>query len=213
MPGESDTATRRRVGRPAQITRTQVVDAAVKVGLDQMSMVSVAAVLGVKHSTLYNHVANRDELLALTTDRLFETAPWPQPGGAETWREDATEFAVCLWRLMRDNPGLSTELARRHTKPIAFDDLCPRYWDAIRSLRSIILQGGLSRIDTIALADVVLEVTYTHGSTGWRSDNHDTTKLKGVDPSIAPALAEMLSMPPEQVLRRKLSLVLRPAAK
>ncbi|MGW9112853.1 TetR/AcrR family transcriptional regulator [Microbacterium sp. NPDC055683] len=202
-------ATRRRVGRPAQITREQVVAAAVSVGIDQLSMVSVAESLGVKHSSLYNHVAGRDEMLALAVDRIFADAPWPEP--TDSWRDDATALAVEVWRLMRAHPGLAGELARRYTTPVALDGLRPHYWAFIGELRATVSRSGLDPVDVIALADIILEVSYAHGTAGWRSDDHDPAALRGADGALRDALAATLSLPPEEMLRRKLALILRGA--
>src|ERR1044071_8708810 len=69
---------------PARVplNRERIVDAAYEVldreGLDRFSMRMVAAELGVAVSALYVHVANKDELLELMYQRLFEQVELPE---------------------------------------------------------------------------------------------------------------------------------------
>lgn len=200
---------RRRVGRPPQITREQVVEAAVRVGIDQLSMVGVAEALGVNHSTLYNHVAGREEMVVLAVDSIFANAPWPEITGS--WEDDATALVVELWRLLRAHPGLEDELAGRYRVSEALEELQPHLWAFVERLRTTVARSGLDPIDVIALADILLEISYAHGAAGWRSDDHDPQTLRGVGGTLRDALAASLSLPPEEMLRRKLALVFRGA--
>jgi AcrR family transcriptional regulator len=70
------------VGRPAQWTRAQITDVALRVadadGLDAVSMRRVAAELGTGAASLYRYVETREDLLDLMTDAMtaeYELAP------------------------------------------------------------------------------------------------------------------------------------------
>lgn len=97
MPGsEKETARRRGAGRPrtAVLSRERIVDAALglidEVGSETFSVNLLAARLGVRPSSLYNHIAGKDDLLAavqeVITDAIdstmFETQPWAEAVGA-----------------------------------------------------------------------------------------------------------------------------------
>jgi AcrR family transcriptional regulator len=73
----------RRRGRPASLSRDQVVDAAVRlaerVGLDQFTMDQLASELGVAPMTAYHHVASRAELAGLVVERLLNRVELPDP--------------------------------------------------------------------------------------------------------------------------------------
>jgi AcrR family transcriptional regulator len=73
----------RRPGRPASITRTDVVDAALRlaaqVGLDRFTMTQLAEELGVAPMTAYHHVANRTELVQLVVEELVSRVEIPGP--------------------------------------------------------------------------------------------------------------------------------------
>src|SRR5215471_13622158 len=73
----------------------QVVRAALvlldEVGLDELTMRRLAERLGVKAASLYRHVRNKDELLALLGDEISAEIPLPRSSG--TWREQLTQSA------------------------------------------------------------------------------------------------------------------------
>ena len=78
-------------GRPAQLSREQIVAAALGLDLETLTMRALAQRLGVTHSTLYGWVANRAELLdlisAVTVEKTIPTAD-PLDGDWRTWLAD-----------------------------------------------------------------------------------------------------------------------------
>jgi AcrR family transcriptional regulator len=75
----------------AGLSRERIVDAAIALterdGAEALTMRRLAGELGVEAMSLYNHVANRQELLAAIGDRILEPlrdvpldAPWPECG-------------------------------------------------------------------------------------------------------------------------------------
>jgi TetR/AcrR family tetracycline transcriptional repressor len=86
-------------GRPRQKRRTldqaQVVRAALalldEVGLDELTMRRLAERLDVKAASLYRHVRNKEELLALLGDEISAEIPLPRVDG--TWREQLVQSA------------------------------------------------------------------------------------------------------------------------
>jgi AcrR family transcriptional regulator len=86
----------RRRGRPQRISRESIVAAALQVGdPGALRMSDVAKALDVGPAALYNHVRDRDELLALMAARIMEETDYddfePNPGA--TWQEWVTAFA------------------------------------------------------------------------------------------------------------------------
>jgi AcrR family transcriptional regulator len=59
-------APRRGRGRPATITRDQIVRAATRIGLDDLTVQAVADELGVTRAAIYHYVDGADDLLRLT---------------------------------------------------------------------------------------------------------------------------------------------------
>ena len=89
---------RRRKRQP--LDQAQVVRAALglldEVGLDELTMRRLAERLGVKAASLYRHVRNKDELLALLGDEISGEIPFARAAGS--WRNQLTEMA---WNVRR----------------------------------------------------------------------------------------------------------------
>jgi TetR/AcrR family tetracycline transcriptional repressor len=85
-----------------RIDRDQIVEAALQLldeqGLAGVSTRKVAERLGVKSSSLYWYIRDRDELMDLLADRIVADARWPEPGSG--WREQVealmVEYLRCL---------------------------------------------------------------------------------------------------------------------
>ncbi|MGQ4616186.1 TetR family transcriptional regulator [Nocardia sp. R7R-8] len=89
--------------------RAAIVDTAIELadtaGLDALSMRRIADRLGVGAMSLYRHVANKDELLALMTDEVARRNPYPSPEGQEwTWRDRVRIAAEVDRSLYRQHP-------------------------------------------------------------------------------------------------------------
>lgn len=97
-----------RTGRPARVTRGQVVDAAVAIaderGLDAVSMRAVAKDLGIGTMTLYSHVPGRVELVDAMIDRAYADFLLPEPDLG--WREALGAHARGYWTLLRTHTWL-----------------------------------------------------------------------------------------------------------
>lgn len=74
--------------RSEPLTRERVVDAALEIvdlgRLDGLSMRRVGHALGVEAMSLYNHVADKDDLLGALLERVLEQIELPEPGSE--WR-------------------------------------------------------------------------------------------------------------------------------
>jgi AcrR family transcriptional regulator len=78
------------------LTRDQIVQAALRIvaadGLDAVSMRRLAAEFHTGPSSLYAHVANKDELYQLMFDEICRDIPIPAPD-PERWQEQIKELA------------------------------------------------------------------------------------------------------------------------
>src|SRR6516165_9278121 len=95
------TPRRRNVPRP-QLSRDVVVAAALQVlekdGGETLTMRRVADQIGVSASSLYGYVANKEELVHLVLDRIFEEVEIPPTG---SWQETLREFGRALLAMYR----------------------------------------------------------------------------------------------------------------
>lgn len=90
---------KRPLGRPRRIDRRKIVEAALGMPPEQVTMQSVADRLGVDRSALHYHVKGRDELLSLTAAAAINAAVAAPdvPDGAD-WRTLLTAFAETMRR-------------------------------------------------------------------------------------------------------------------
>lgn len=88
----------KRVGRPRRLTTPEVVDTAIELaddlGLEGLSMPSLARQLGVGTMTLYGYVENKDDLLDKMAIRLFENLEVPAHAA---WKDGLFAF-FCEFR-------------------------------------------------------------------------------------------------------------------
>ncbi|MFD7661860.1 TetR/AcrR family transcriptional regulator [Streptomyces sp. NPDC059788] len=124
----SDPATTRpRPGRPARLSRSRIVDAAVSAGnLDTLTMRELATRLDVSHGALYRWVGNRDQLFDLVSEEMVERvlpAEGPPGGSADIspggvrdvdWRPWLARVAWAMHDQFLAVPGYATRLSRPH---------------------------------------------------------------------------------------------------
>jgi DNA-binding transcriptional regulator YhcF (GntR family) len=108
------TSSRARVSARARdaeagLTKERIVTAATAVadqeGLGALSMRRVALELDVATMSLYRHVQDKDDLLALMIDAAF--AEWRLQTSGNTWQEELAGAAKEMWRIFRRHPWLA----------------------------------------------------------------------------------------------------------
>ena|SRR5437773_6295652 len=136
----------RRPKRQA-LDQGQVVRAAValldEVGLDELTMRRLADQLGVKAASLYRHVRNKNELLALLGDEISGEIPLVRPSG--TWRDQLIEMAWNVRRGLLAHRDAARLLAM--TPPMG-----PRRLSHIEAVLRTLRTAGLSRRDAARAA-------------------------------------------------------------
>jgi TetR/AcrR family tetracycline transcriptional repressor len=194
--------TKRRRGRPQQISREQIVDAAVKLGSTQgpgdLRMTDVARALDVGAAALYNHVRDRDELLALVAARILDETEYddfePPPGA--TWQQWISAFAHATRGAVVANPQL-LQYVRLTSAPTGLR------LDRIEHLATVMDEAGFSNLDvqhcvqhvyTLALGEAWQQALSADGE-----DPQFAEFGRGVTERSAdlPHLADMLSARPE----------------
>jgi AcrR family transcriptional regulator len=91
-------------------------------GADALGMRGLAQALGVSPMAIYYHVPNKDQLLSRVAQTLLERLPPPLPSES-AWREELHAYALAIWEMFSEYPGLSKsvmerppmEATRRHT--------------------------------------------------------------------------------------------------
>jgi AcrR family transcriptional regulator len=122
------------------LTRDKVLDAALRLadtdGLDKLSMRKLAGELGVEAMSLYNHVANKRDLLDGIAGRVFETIPLPDR--ALPWEERLRALGTGAFAALNEHPVVVRALAADQANPLSHGAL--RMIDA---MLGALLEAGL----------------------------------------------------------------------
>jgi AcrR family transcriptional regulator len=106
MDVEPSTSTvRRKVGRPARLSRDAIIAAAHELGYDNLTMQTVADHLGVSVPSLYHYVRGKDDLLRLAAEASAERIQIPRDHG-QHWAVWLYEWAMYNRDAFVAQPGL-----------------------------------------------------------------------------------------------------------
>ena len=110
------------MGRPPKFTRDRLQAAALALvdrhGVAGLSMRALAAELGTAPMTLYNHVANREDLEVLVVDAVLAEATWSRTEHAD-WRDAVREIATACWQAVRAHPQVIPLILTRRSRSAA----------------------------------------------------------------------------------------------
>lgn len=138
----------RRPGPKPRLSRTQVADAALTVGFDDLTMAAVAAALGMATGALYRYVADRDDLVVAAAERLYAQVPWPEVSG---WRALLEAEAWARWEVLTRHPGLVAAVR-------ATGQAIPSGVQRFVRLVDALVAEGFTRDDAVLAADTVLDL-------------------------------------------------------
>lgn len=175
------------------LSREQIVRAAVALldadGLDALSMRRLGTRLDAGATSLYWHVANKDELLELALDEMWGRVTVPDPDRVH-WREVATTYAYSLRAAMIAHPWAGSLVGR-------LPSVGPCVMQISDRLRRAFVHAGFTGDDvylatgavtSYVLGQVIPEVTWNkaHGS-----DEFDVAGMRGVVDQVAADYPEM----------------------
>jgi TetR/AcrR family tetracycline transcriptional repressor len=188
----------RRRGRPQRISREQIVTAALRLGPEDLRMSAVARALDVGTAALYNHVRDRDELLALVAARILEETEYDdfEPADGAGWQDWISAFARATRAAVVANPQL-LQYVRLTSAPTGLR------LDRIEHLAAVMDAAGFSTTDvqqcvqhvyTLALGEAWQQALAEGGE-----DPQFTEFTSGVrerSPADLPHLREMIAARP-----------------
>ncbi|PPF69658.1 TetR family transcriptional regulator [Clavibacter michiganensis] len=156
-----------RVGRPARVSRRSIAEAALEVGLSTLTLTSLAHRLGVDHSTLYRHVASRDDIVLLACDTAIARMDWPvvpdagtlEAAGDTAWRTYLEQAVERVWDMYDRHPGLATAIHHLRAAP---GQVVLRFTGAIRDLTRM----GFAEAEAVLVLDTVLDIA-VESYVGW----------------------------------------------
>jgi AcrR family transcriptional regulator len=108
--------TRPRAKQREQLSRDQIVAEAVLLldadGIESLSMRKLGTRLGAGATSLYRHVANKDELIELVVDEVYAELEVPVVEGSLGWREAVTRSAYSLRSMTLRHPWIASVLGQ-----------------------------------------------------------------------------------------------------
>ncbi|MEU5402395.1 hypothetical protein ABZ348_24205 [Streptomyces sp. NPDC005963] len=97
----------RRPGPKPRLSRERIVEAALGLGIEQVSINAVASALGAAPASLYRYIDSLDDLLFAALERAFAHAPLPS--GEQGWRPYLETEATTRFELLTRYAGLLTD--------------------------------------------------------------------------------------------------------
>jgi AcrR family transcriptional regulator len=170
--------------RRAPLTRERVLGAAVELadreGIDALSMRRLGQELSVEAMALYNHVANKDDLLSGMVDVVVGEIDLADGGGAD-WKATARERILLARRVMRRHAWASAVIASRTEASAAV----MHYMD---SMGGIMLAGGFS-------PDLMHHAFHTLGSRvlGFTQELFDDSSSSSMTPEVQELMIRQMS--------------------
>lgn len=136
----------------AGLRREQIVTAAIALldaeGLDALSMRKLGSKLGAGATSLYWHVANKDDLLELALDEIWALVEVPEPDIA-SWRAAATTFAYSMRATVLQHPWVATVAGQ-------FPSVGPHAFALLERLRKTFVQAGFTGTDIYLAAGTLM---------------------------------------------------------
>jgi len=91
------------VGRPRILTREAVLDAAIRVGLEGLTLKGLANELNVGTTTLYQYFDGREDLVQAAAVHALSEVPWPKDTG-QHWAIYTYQYIQVIITSLSENP-------------------------------------------------------------------------------------------------------------
>ena len=91
-------------GRPRLLTHEEILDGAVELGLENVTMKKLSTHLGVGTATLYQYFDSRKALMRAAAVHSLSDVHLPEDTG-QHWTEFARDYVLSLMELLADNPS------------------------------------------------------------------------------------------------------------
>jgi AcrR family transcriptional regulator len=143
------------------LTTEKVIDAAIEIGIDGLTMAAVAKKLGVRITVLYGYVRGREDLLRLAVARTSQHFDLPADTG-QLWPMYVASHAVALFSLLTGPGQLMSQFASGGLGPEVEIDRAELWLEALtsrgftaaaalllqRQMGEIVLGGAMTALQT-----------------------------------------------------------------
>ncbi len=144
-----------------QLTRFKIAETALalldEVGLEGLSMRKLGARLGVEAMSLYNHVANKADLLDAVHELLMSRLLVRLDGSAEIaeWKEVGRQMSTTFLRLLKAHPGTIPLFASRSA-------IAPGSLAALDGAVGLLVRAGFPPLDALYAFQTFFAFTLGH---------------------------------------------------
>jgi AcrR family transcriptional regulator len=158
--------------------RDQIVAAAVSLldtdGAEALSMRKLGAKLGAGATSLYWHVANKDQLMELVVDEVFAELDLPDPDELADWRAAATAAAHGIRAVMTRHPWLAGALGE-----VGLAYLGPNLMAGMERILAIFVAAGFDVVEAGRATETMIAylVGVASGESAWQI----TVARSGID--------------------------------
>ncbi|MEU6126327.1 TetR/AcrR family transcriptional regulator [Streptomyces sp. NPDC047123] len=144
--------------RREQLSREQIVAEAVRLldadGLEALSMRKLGTRLDAGATSLYRHVANKDELIELVVDEVYGELAVPAAAGPGEWREAAARAAYSQRAMILSHPWIASVLGQ-----VGLLHLGPNVTKVSERMAAVYRTAGFREAETeLALSTVIAYV-------------------------------------------------------
>lgn len=171
-----DAPTTRSVGRPRRLTLSQILDAAIEMGLSGLKMSALAERLNVRVAVLYTYISGRAELVRLAAQRASGTAAFPEDEG-QSWQDYAIQYAEAQYDLVVKGQLISILLNGDLSPAVKVDSV--EQWLQVMLRRGFTASAALDllrAIDVIVLGGAVL-AAYMQAIAGDEERHRDLVRV------------------------------------
>ncbi|MFI0419685.1 hypothetical protein [Spongiactinospora sp. 9N601] len=205
MLSEASRRAGHRPGPKPRLSRAKIVQAAVDLGIEQVSIAAVAAALGAAPPSLYRYIDSLDDLVTAAVETVFAATPTPSP--ERGWRAYLEAEAATRLDLLTRYAGLvpegSSGLAGIASR---------RFEQLVQGLMGL----GFPVAEAVLAVDAVVDLVHDGAAQMARlRDPAEPSRLSAAmtaslelySPGVRAAVVEIAEAPREH-LRRKLGIVL-----
>lgn len=153
---------RRRRGRPAQLSREQIVEAALELLRREparpLTMQRLASALNTAPMSLYTHIRNREDLLQAIASEILGGVPLPSADGP--WQDTVRAWAGALRQRFLAYPFVGSLLQEGIATPAAWLELSNPLLQALQQagLRGAALADAQRWVSRVVIGSVLMEL-------------------------------------------------------
>ena len=149
-------------GRKRLLKRDDILNGALSIGLDSLTMKNLAEHLNVGTATLYQYFENRETLLMEAAEYSIRLLPFPDYRG-QGWKELALEYTKNVQKILKQHPSFI------HSHPVT-DYGYKIHFTLTEKILAALISCGLDAKQAIKVAHIITMASYAGAVEAIRQD-------------------------------------------